>query len=124
DVVGLERHVMQSLPAGVEEPREEPLAQGLEQLHLPAAWEAQLEPSPRVLIAAHQVLAAEAVAIELERLPDRAHGDRHVVELERGYRAHGHFFRLPQGSLMIRCESLLPSFDSHMWFFGSARCTY
>ena len=34
-----------------------------------------------------------------------------------------HGLRLPNGSRTIRCESLLSSCDSKMWFFGSTRCT-
>src|SRR5947207_10352995 len=68
DVVGLEREVMQPLAARLQELGEEPFAGRLEQLDLPAVRIPKLEPAPRVrLVAAHQVLAAERVTVQLQR---------------------------------------------------------
>src|SRR5918999_2203054 len=65
DVVGLEGHVVQTLPSPVEEAREEAVALGLEELDLPPAGPAELDPAPGVgRVAAHQVLAAEGIAEE------------------------------------------------------------
>ena len=87
DVVRLEGHVVKALAARVEELREEALAERLEQLDLAAARKAQLEPAPGVpRVAAHQVLAAEPVAIEPQRGLDRVQGDGDVVEPELRHR--------------------------------------
>ena len=83
DVVGLEGHVVHALSALLEEPRQEALAERLQQLDLAAAGKAQLHPAPRVRdVTAHQVFAAEAVAVELQGRLDRVHGDGDMVELE------------------------------------------
>ena len=73
---------MKALPVAVEEARQEALAERLKQLDL-AAPESAAESSASFLqVAAHQVLAAEGVAVERQRGLDRAHCDGDVVKLK------------------------------------------
>src|SRR5215212_5843454 len=82
DVVRLEGDVVKALAALLEETGQESLPERLEQLDLAAVRELHLDPAPRVGVATHQVLAAERVAVELQRVSDRVDRYGDMIELE------------------------------------------
>src|SRR5262245_28115224 len=73
DVVRLKGDVVKAFPVAIEEAGQEAVAERLQELDLVSARKPQLYPAPRAIrVAAHQVLAAEHVAVQRKRRLDRA----------------------------------------------------